>query len=138
MSEIKNPVRSLMQTINSLMIIILNRDIRCRVPFNTIFNHGGVGVIIGKNVKLGGYCIIGPNVTIGERHGKHPRLGWGVVVCANACIIGDVRVGTCSVIGAGAVVLHNVPPWTIVAGNPAHVIKQIGHDEYLKYRGKRS
>lgn len=44
---------------------------------------------------------------------------------AGAIILPDVEIGECSVVAAGSVVLHDVPPYTIVAGNPAKVIKEI-------------
>ena len=58
-------------------------------------------------------------------HRKRGRiiLGAYCFVAANAVVLPDIEVGDGAVIGAGAVVTHNVPPWTIVAGVPASVIK---------------
>lgn len=47
----------------------------------------------------------------------------------NACILPGVTIGKYSVIGAGAVVTKNVPPWSIAVGNPAKVIKQYDHEK---------
>ncbi len=47
----------------------------------------------------------------------------------NACVLPGVTIGKNSVIGAGAVVTKNVPPWSIAVGNPAKVIKQYDHEK---------
>ena len=52
----------------------------------------------------------------------------GVWIGNNAIILGNVVIGEKAIIAAGAVVTHNVPPYTIVAGNPAHIIKVYNHD----------
>ena len=51
-----------------------------------------------------------------------PVLGDGVDVGANSVIIGAIKIGDRAVIGAGAVVVKDVPPGAVVAGNPARVI----------------
>ena len=47
----------------------------------------------------------------------------------NAIILKDVTIGEGAVVGAGSVVTKDVPPWTIVAGNPAKIIREIPEDE---------
>lgn len=99
-------------------------DIRCRVPPSTKFNHGGLGVVIGKNVKLGKNVTINQGVTIGKRNGKNNvNIGDNVTIKTNAVIIGDLSVGKNSVIGAGAVVLDDIPPNSVAVGIPAKVVK---------------
>ena len=123
---------------HTVTIIFFKRDIKCKVPFNTIFNHGGIGVVIARDVKLGDYCIIGQNVTIGGRKGGYPKIGKNVVICPHAIIIGNVRISHHSIIGAGAVVLHDIPPYSLVVGNPAHIIKIFKSlEEYQNYRRMR-
>lgn len=51
----------------------------------------------------------------------------GVWIGNNVIILGGVTIGKKAIIGAGSVVTHNVPPYTIVAGNPAHIIKVYNH-----------
>ena len=80
----------------------------------------GVGCVIGNNVK------IYHNVTLGQNHNAYPVIDDNVTIYPNACVFGDIIVGANSVIGAGAIVNKNVPPNTVVAGNPARVIKVIG------------
>lgn len=52
-----------------------------------------------------------------------------VWIGANVTILQGIKIGTCSVIGAGSVVTKNVPPYTVVAGNPAHIIKKLDTNE---------
>jgi putative colanic acid biosynthesis acetyltransferase WcaB len=52
-------------------------------------------------------------------------IGDNVEVGANVCIIGDIKVGNNVRIGAGAVVVKNVPDNVVIAGNPARIIKKI-------------
>lgn len=65
------------------------------------------------------------NVTIGKKNGKRPIIGNGVTIYANSCVIGDVRIGNNVIIGAGSVVVRDIPDNAIVAGNPARIIKYI-------------
>jgi acetyltransferase-like isoleucine patch superfamily enzyme len=51
------------------------------------------------------------------------QVGERVEVGANAVILGGIRLGDESIIGAGSVVLHDVPPRAVVAGNPARVLR---------------
>ncbi|HHD9900022.1 TPA: serine O-acetyltransferase, partial [Klebsiella pneumoniae] len=85
-----------------------------------------VGIVIGKNVVLGNRCTIYQNVTIGVRNNnedKYPVLGDNVIVYANACIIGDVRIGNNVIIGSGSLVNKDIPDNAIVKGSPAVVIR---------------
>lgn len=52
-----------------------------------------------------------------------------VWIGANACVLRGVTIGEGAIVGAGAVVTHDVPPFTIVAGNPARVIRELSPDE---------
>ena len=76
---------------------------------------------------IGNNCKIGQNVTIGGRSGimTLPVIEDDVEIGANALILGPVRVGQGSIIGAGSVVVKDVPPYSVVVGNPARVIKKI-------------
>ena len=76
---------------------------------------------------IGYHCSIRNNTTIGNKvvNGKvcRPYLEDDVFVGPNAVIIGDVRIGSHSVIGAGSVVTKDVPSYSVVAGNPAKILK---------------
>ena len=62
--------------------------------------------------------------------GEQPvTVGNDAWVGANACVLRGITIGEGAVIGAGSVVTHDVPPFTIVAGSPARVIRELGADE---------
>ena len=91
---------------------------------NTVFPHP-VGIVIAETATIGNNCKIFQNVTIGANAGLYPVIEDNVTIYANAVIIGDVHIGKNAVIGAGSVVLHDVPENEIWAGNPAHFIKKV-------------
>jgi serine O-acetyltransferase len=90
----------------------------------------GIGLIIGDGTRIGKNCDVRQNTTFGGNYGKvspdgrrQPWLGDNVSVGAGACILGPVRIGSNSVIGANAVVTKDVPENVIVGGVPAQIIK---------------
>lgn len=66
--------------------------------------------------------------------GAHVNIGKGVTIGMNSTIRGGVTIGDFSLIGAGSVVLHDVPANKIVAGNPAKILRERGELNYLKRR----
>ncbi len=91
----------------------------------TIFAYKGIGVVIHSRAKIGNRCIISQQVTIGGRagHKNPPRIGNRVYIATGAKILGDIEVGDECVIGANAVVIHDVPAQSVVAGIPAKILK---------------
>src|SRR5262244_2083213 len=92
---------------------------------NTFFNNYGMGVVIHRRTVIGENCEISHHVTIGGRGGFYnvPVIGNNVFIGAGATVLGPVGIGDGAIIGANAVVLRDVPPHAVVAGNPARVIK---------------
>jgi serine O-acetyltransferase len=93
----------------------------------------GFGLVIGSEVVIEGDCCLFHGVTLGDRGSEwvgssrtdgHPVLERNIMVGAGAKILGPIRIGQSSVIGANAVVLKDVPPFSIVAGIPARVVGQ--------------
>ena len=89
------------------------------------------GLIIGANTKIGKNCDVRQNVTFGANYDKvdangraKPLVGDNVSVGAGAVVIGPVKIGSNSVIGANTVVNRDVPENVIVFGVPAKVIGQ--------------
>lgn len=97
-----------------------------------VIDHG-MGTVIGETATVGDDCLIYQNVTLGSsrfRQGRrHPSLDRGVVVGVGASVIGSVHVGEEAKIGAGAVVVSDVPANTTVTGIPAMPKKQRSSEE---------
>lgn len=87
-------------------------------------------IVIGETAVVGNNVSMLHSVTLGgtgkEDGDRHPKIEDGVLIGAGAKILGNIRVGCCSRIAAGSVVLHDVPPKTTVAGVPAKVIGKAG------------
>ena len=100
---------------------------QAKIGKGTKFAYGGIGVILHKKTIIGKNCMIGSNVTIGGKTGSNglPVIMDNVNISTGAKIIGNVRIGYNSIIGANAVVLKDVPDNTVVAGVPAKIIKTV-------------
>ena len=92
------------------------------------FIDHGIGVVIGATTYIGDNVLIYQGVTLGgtgKEHGKrHPTLGDNVIVGAGAKILGNLKIGTNSRIGAGSVVVEDVPENSTVVGIPGRVVHQ--------------
>lgn len=88
-----------------------------------------------QSIEIGSNTTIGPDVSIADTDGHDispsPRpsqasivIGKRVWICARALLLKGISVGDGAVIAAGAIVTHDVPPATLVAGNPAKVIRR--------------
>ena len=90
----------------------------------------GTGIVIGETARLGDNISILHGVTLGgsgkESGDRHPKIKNGVMIGANASVLGNIIIGECSRIGAGSVVVKDVPPRSTVVGVPAQIV---GHDE---------
>ena len=82
-------------------------------PYSTVLNAES----IGDNFK----CI--HCTTLGKEHDRRPIIGDNVTIGCHACIIGGVHIGNNVTIGAGTVVVKDIPDNAIVVGNPARIIK---------------
>ena len=90
----------------------------------------GTGLVIGETAVVGDTVSMLQNVPLGGTgkadQDRHPKIGNGVLIGAGAKVLGNIKIGDCSRIGAGSVVLKEVPPRVTVAGVPAKVIGEAG------------
>lgn len=95
-----------------------------------VFIDHGMGVVIGETAIVGDGVTIYQGVTLGgtgkERGKRHPTIGNGVLLSAGARVLGNVTIGARSKIGAGAVVVKDVPADCTVVGVPGRVVKRCG------------
>lgn len=93
-------------------------------------DHGN-GVIIGETTIIGDNVTMYQGVTLGgtgkEQGKRHPTVGNNVMISAGAKVLGSFTIGDNSKIGAGSVVLEEVPPNSTVVGVPGRVVKRDNH-----------
>ena len=93
-----------------------------------LFIDHGSGVIIGETTVIGDNVTLYQGVTLGgtgkEQGKRHPTLGDNVMVSAGAKILGSFTIGENSKIGAGSVVLEEVPPNCTVVGVPGRIVRR--------------
>jgi len=95
-----------------------------------LFIDHGMGVVIGETAEVGNNVTLLQGVTLGgtslKREKRHPTLGDNVVVGTGAKVIGALMIGEGSRIGAGSVVVRDVPPNSVVVGVPGRVTYRDG------------
>lgn len=119
---------------NSLALFLQNRiscvfavDIHpaAKIGKGIMFDHA-TGIVIGETAVVEDNVSIMQSVTLGgtgKEHGdRHPKVRSGVLISAGAKVLGNIEIGECAKVGAGSVVLKDVPPRTTVAGVPAKVV----------------
>lgn len=101
------------------------------------FIDHGAGVVIGETAEIGDNVTLYQGVTLGgtgkEKGKRHPSIGSNVVISAGAKVLGSFKVGDNTKIGAGSVVLKEVPPNSTVVGVPGRVVKKDGEDNLLEH-----
>lgn len=92
-----------------------------------VFIDHGSGVVIGETAEVHKGTVIYQGVTLGgtgkERGKRHPTIMENVTLSAGAKVLGGFTVGKCAKIGAGAVVLKEVPPYATVVGVPGRIVR---------------
>ncbi|HZU81636.1 MAG TPA: serine O-acetyltransferase [Polyangiaceae bacterium] len=92
-----------------------------------VFIDHGMGIVIGETATIGDGCLLYKGVVLGgtslERKVRHAQVGKDVVIGTNACILGAIHVGDRARIGAGSVVVRDVPAEASVVGVPARLIQ---------------
>jgi serine O-acetyltransferase len=95
-----------------------------------VFIDHGMGVVIGETAIIGDYCLIYQGVTLGgtgkETGKRHPTLGENVVIGGGAKVLGNIQIGNDVRIGAGSVVLRDVPSNCTVVGIPGRIVYRSG------------
>jgi serine O-acetyltransferase len=95
-----------------------------------LFIDHGAGVVIGETSEIGDNVTVYQGVTLGgtgfARGKRHPTVDDDVVIGSGAKLLGPIRVGEGSKVGANSVVIHDVPPRATVVGNPGHPVRVEG------------
>jgi serine O-acetyltransferase len=100
-----------------------------RIGTGFFIDHG-MGVVIGETAEIGNDVTLYQGVTLGgtgfATGKRHPTVEDNVTIGAGANLLGPITVGHGSKIGAGSVVIHDVPPNSTVVGNPGHPVRVEG------------
>jgi len=97
----------------------------CVMGKGIMFDHA-TGIVIGETSVIEDDVSILQSVTLGgtgnEQGDRHPKIRSGVLISAGAKVLGNIEIGEGAKVGAGSVVLNDVPPHTTVVGVPARVV----------------
>jgi len=150
-----NSIQEISQIITSLFgkseNAFVNPPFFCDYGFNievgkNFFANYNCTIIDVAKVKIGNNCMLAPNVAIytaghpiypetrnsGYEYGKEVIIGDNVWIGGNSVVCPGVHIGNNVVIGAGSVVTKDIPDWSLAAGNPCKVIRQITEDDKRK------
>ena len=105
-----------------------------------LFIDHGTGIVIGETAEIGNNVTLYQGVTLGgtgkEKGKRHPTIGNNVVIATGAKVLGSFKVGDHAKIGAGSVVLKEVPPHATVVGIPGRIVvlhgKRVRNEEDFK------
>jgi serine O-acetyltransferase len=119
--------RELAHFLQSRVSEVFSVDIHPAVPVGRrVFIDHGTGLVVGETAVIGDDVSILQEVTLGgtgkERGDRHPKVRDGVLLAAGAKVLGNIEIGRGAKVGAGSVVLTDVPPCATVAGVPARIV----------------
>lgn len=138
-SRISRPISYLLVTLNDLLCGVWMGPKVVAGP--GLFLGHPRGLVVNPDTKIGSYCSIiqrvtigGPNITIGD----YVEINSGANIISNDRGRGELHIGNNVIIGAGAVVIHDVEDCSVVVGVPAKVVKKITpNDSWIAYRQSR-
>src|SRR5689334_22594623 len=114
------------------LLALFNRVVfAVQLPAETVvgrdvqLSYSGLGTVIHARAVIGDRVVIGPGVVVGGRSGLYevPVIEDDVQLGVGAKVLGPIRVGRGAIVGANAVVLHDVPPGAVMVGVPARVLR---------------
>lgn len=104
--------------------------IACFIPKSTHIEHSGCGTIIGAGAKIGENVVIFHNVTLGRKNqvllekDGYPEIGDNVIIYSGSILLGKIRIGKNSIIGAGSFVDRDIPANSVVYTKKELVIEK--------------
>ncbi|MCE2594176.1 serine O-acetyltransferase [Motilimonas cestriensis] len=119
--------RPMAMYIQSQIAVVFGVDVHpaARIGKGIMFDHA-TGIVVGETAVIEDDVSILQSVTLGgtgkECGDRHPKIREGVMIGAGAKVLGNIEVGKGAKVGAGSVVLRDVPPHTTVTGVPAKVV----------------
>jgi serine O-acetyltransferase len=128
---------SIIKIIAIFMLDRLSRKYGIQISRHSNIGYGlyighGMSIIINPTTTIGNNCNLSQFISIGSNEDNAATIEDEVYIGPNVCIVENVNIGSCSTIGAGAVVVKDVPSGTTVAGVPAKVISNQSPSRYIK------
>lgn len=128
--------RLFMNPFQAIYQILVEWILGIEIPWNTDIGHSlqlhhGHGLVVNHEVTIGHNCVLRHTTTIGNKknadgsYSAAPSIGNYVDIGCHVVILGAVTIGDRAVIGAGSIVLKDVPPGGVVVGNPARLIRVV-------------
>lgn len=112
-----------------------------RIGSGVLMDHAG-GIVIGETAEVCDDVVMFHNVTLGgtgrERGDRHPKIGRNAFIGAGATLLGNIRIGNWTRVGAGSVVLNDIPDWSIAVGVPARVSAVTDNDDWPDPRWRQA
>jgi putative colanic acid biosynthesis acetyltransferase WcaB len=133
-SKVPTLAGRLMKPSRGVYQILVEWILGIEIPWNTTIGESlqlqhGHGIVINAQTTIGHHCILRHTTTIGNKkradgsYTSAPTIGNYVDIGCHVVILGDVKIGDRAVIGAGSVVIRDVPAGGIVVGNPARLLR---------------
>ena len=119
--------RDLAAYLQARSALVFGVDLHPAVPVGRgVFMDHATGIVVGETAVIGNDVSILQGVTLGgtgkDRGDRHPKVRDGVLLAAGAKVLGNIEIGRGAKVGAGSVVLADVPPCATVAGVPARIV----------------
>ena len=105
----------------------------CEIGYGLYIGHP-MGILVNHTARIGNNCNLSQFTTIGSNCERAAEIGDNVYIGPSVCIVEHVKIGHDATIGAGAVVVRDVPEGSTVAGNPAKVISMKEPGRYVLNR----